>query len=59
MDSRATRNYIAPKIVEWLGIPYRQKEYLYLLVIILKELILYRDRVINFKTGLVQVSIKG
>ena len=54
-----TRNYITPKIVEWLGIPCRQKKYLYLLVIILKEPVLYRDGVINFKTGPVQVSIEG
>ena len=31
--------------------PYREKEYLYLLVIILKELILYKNRTINLKTG--------
>ena len=53
MDSRVTRNYITPKTVKWLGILYRQKEYLYLLVIILRELVLYRDSIINLKIGLV------
>ena len=53
MDSGVTRNYITPETVEWLEIPYRQKEHLYLLVIILEELVLYKDRVINLEIGLV------
>ena len=51
MDSRATKNYIIPKTAEQLEILYKQKKYLYPLVIILKELVLYRDSVINLKTG--------
>ena len=46
-------NYITPKTVKQLGILYRQKEYLYLLVTMLKELVLYKDNIINFKTGLI------
>ena len=30
---------------------YREKEYLYPLVIILKELVLYKDSIINLKPG--------
>ena len=37
VDSRAIRNYIISKIVKWLGILYREKEYLYLLIIIFKK----------------------
>ena len=32
---------------------YREKEYLYLLVIILGELVLYKNGIINLKTGLI------
>ena len=59
MDSGVTQNYITPKIVKNLGIPYQEKEKLYILVIILGKLVLYKNRIINLKTSLVQVSIKG
>ena len=49
MDSRVTRNYIIPKIVKQLGILYKKKEYLYPLIIILKELVLYKNSIINLK----------
>ena len=39
--------------------PYNQKEYLYLLVIILKDLISYKNRVIYIKIKLVDLKIKG
>ena len=51
MDSKIIKNYIIPKTAEQLGIFYRQKKYLYLLVIILGELILYKDGIINLKIG--------
>jgi len=38
---------------------YRQKEYLYLLVIILGDLINYREGVINIKIKLIIIRIKG
>ena len=59
VDSGVTKNHIIPKIVERLGIPYREKEYLYLLVTILKELVLYGNGIINLKIGPIQVNIKG
>jgi hypothetical protein len=37
---------------------YRQKLKPYTLVIILGDLVLYKDRIINLKTRLVQVNIK-
>ena len=49
MDSGVIRNYITPKTVKRLGILYRKKEYLYLLVIILGELILYKNSIINLE----------
>ena len=38
---------------------YKEKEYLYSLIIILEKLVLYRDNIINLKIGLIQVNIKG
>ena len=49
MDSKVIRNYIIPQIAEQLGILYREKEHLYLLVIILGELVLYKDGIIDLK----------
>ena len=51
MDSKVTKNHIVPKIIKQLGIPYKEKEYLYLLVIILEKLITYKNGIINLKTG--------
>ena len=45
-----TKNYIIPETVERLKILYREKEYLYLLVIILKKPIIYKNSIINLKT---------
>ena len=53
MDSKAIRNYILLVIVKLMGLPYRQKERLYLLIIILGDLIAYRGGIINLKTGLI------
>ena len=47
VDSRATRNHITLKVVEQLGILYREKEKPYSLVTILGEPVLYRDNIIN------------
>jgi hypothetical protein len=53
VDSRVIRNYITPKVVKRLGLPYRQKLELYALVTISGDLVLYRDEMINLETGLV------
>jgi hypothetical protein len=53
VDSKVIRNHIAPKVVEWLGLPYRQKLELYTLVTILEDPVLYKDGMINLKTELV------
>ena len=37
--------------MERLGILYREKKHPYLLIIILGELVLYKDSIINLKTG--------
>jgi len=42
-----------------MGLPYRQKENLYPLVTISGDPILYRNGIIHFKTGLVEIEIKG
>jgi len=47
------------KAIKRLKLSYRQKRNLYPLVTILGDLILYRDRIIYFKTGLVELEIKG
>ena len=46
MDSGVIRNYILPAAVKRIGLPYRDKENLYLLVTILGDLILYGDGII-------------
>ena len=51
VDSGVTRNYIIPQTAEQLGIPYIEKKHLYLLIIILGEPVLYKDGIINLKTG--------
>ena len=59
VDSKAIRNHIILKVVERLGILYKEKEKPYLLVTISGEPVLCRDSIINLKTGLIQVDIKG
>ena len=46
MDSGVIKNYILLTIVKRIGLPYRDKENLYLLITILGDLILYRDSII-------------
>ena len=58
VDSGATRNHIAPEVVERLGIPHREKEKPYSLVTISGEPILYKDSIINLEIGLIQINIK-
>jgi hypothetical protein len=53
VNSGVIRNYITPKVVKWLGLPHRQKLEPYTLVTISGDLVLYKDRIINLKTGLV------
>ena len=42
-----------------MGLLYRQKERLYLLIIILEDLIAYREGIINLKIGLIQLTNEG
>jgi hypothetical protein len=53
VDSRVIRNYILLKVVERIGLLYRQKRDLYPLVTILGDLIAYRGGIIYLKTGLI------
>jgi hypothetical protein len=53
MDSEVIRNHIIPKVVERLGLLYRQKLEPYALVMILGDPVPYKDGIINLKTGLV------
>ena len=46
MDNRAIRNYILLIVVKRIKLPHRDKENLYLLITILGDPILYRDRII-------------
>jgi hypothetical protein len=50
VDSKIIRNHIAPKVVEWLGLLYRQKLELYTLVTILGDLVPYKNGMINLET---------
>jgi hypothetical protein len=58
VNNRVTRNHIIPNTVEQLGMPYRQKLKPYTLIMILEDLVLYKDGIINLETGLVQINIK-
>ena len=51
MDSKVIRNYIVPKIIKRLEILYKEKKYLYSLITILKELVLYKNGIINLEIG--------
>ena len=50
VNSRVTKNHIILKVVEWLGIPHKEKKKPYLLVIILGEPVLYKNSIINLET---------
>src|SRR6266568_8794474 len=52
------RNYILLTAVKRIGLLYRDKESLYLLVTISGDLIMYRDGIIWMEIGLVKVEIK-
>ena len=45
-------------VIKRIKLSYRQKESLYLLVIISGDLILYRNGIIHLKTGPVEIEIK-
>ena len=53
IDRKVIKNHIILKVVERLGIPYKEKEKLYLLVTILGEPVLYKNSIINLKTELI------
>jgi hypothetical protein len=53
VDSKVIRNHIIPKVVERLGLPHRQKLEPYILVTILRDLVPYKDGIINLEIGLV------
>ena len=59
MDSKVIKNYILLVMAKRLEIPYKLKENLYLLVIILKNLIFYKNGVICIKIKLLKLKIKG
>ena len=59
MDSEVIKNYILLATVKRLKIFYRLKKSLYLLIIILENLIFYKNKVIYIKTKPVKLRIKG
>jgi len=59
VDSRVIRNYMSPAAVKRMGLLYRDKKDLYLLVIISGDPIIYRDGIIQMEIGPVNVEIKG
>jgi len=59
VDSGAIQNHILLEMVKWLGMTCQQKEHLYLLNIILRDLINYGGGIINLEIGLVMIRIKG
>jgi len=59
VDSRVTWNHISPETVKQLGMTCQQKEYPYLLNIILGDPINYRGGIINLEIGPVTIKIEG
>ena len=59
MDNKVIKNYISLKVIKRLRLFYRQKRDPYPLITILGNLILYRNKIIYFKTGLVELEIEG
>ena len=59
VDSKVIKNHISPAAIKKMGLLHRQKQNPYLLVIISGDPILYRDGIIYFKTGPIEVTIKG
>ena len=53
VDSRVIKNHIILKVVERLRILYKEKKKPYSLVTISGEPVLYKDGIINLKTGLI------
>ena len=51
VDSRITKNHITLEVVKQLRIPHKKKNKLYSLVTISGEPVLYKDSIINLKTG--------
>ena len=49
---------MSPAAIKKIGLPYRQKENPYPLITISGDLILYRNGIIYFKTGPVEIDIK-
>ena len=58
MDSGVIRNYILLKIIKRLKILYKLKENPYLLIIILGDLIFYKNGIICIKIKLLELRIK-
>jgi len=50
---------MSPAAIKKMGLPYRQKESPYPLVMILGDPILYGNSMIYLKTGPVEIEIKG
>ena len=58
MDSGATKNHISPTAIKKMGLPHRQKQNPYPLIIISGDPISYRDGIIYFETESVKIEIK-
>jgi len=59
MDSKTIKNHVSPIAVKRMGLLYKQKQYLYLLVMISGDPILYKDGIIYIETGLIQIEVKS
>jgi CTP synthase (UTP-ammonia lyase) len=58
VNSKVTKNHIAPSTVKQLGLLHRQKLKPYTLVTISGDPVPYKDRIINLETKPVKVSVK-
>ena len=55
VDNKVIKNHILLETIKWLRLPHRQKRDPYPLVMISRNLIMYKNGMIYFETGLVEL----
>ena len=59
VDNKTMKNHILLEMIKWLGLLHRQKKDLYPLTTISGNPIIYKDGIIYFKIGLIELELKG
>ena len=59
VDNKVIKNHISLATIKQLGLPHKQKEEPYPLVMILGDLIIYKDKMIYLKIGPIELELEG